>query len=86
MRAHVENDLYISADGRQYTLERKRVIQSGDNAGDEVFTPIGYFSSLNGAVQAIAKLKISESTATTLKELLEAVERIREDINHAVTV
>jgi hypothetical protein len=33
MRVHVENDLYISADGREYTLERKRVAESGKQAG-----------------------------------------------------
>ena len=86
MRVHVENDLYISADGRQYVVERRGVTQSGENAGNEYFTSLGYYSSLQGAVNGIVKLKISESTATTLKELISKLDEIHHDIKTAVYI
>lgn len=86
MRVHVQDDLYISADGRQYTLERRSVIQTGKTAGDEVFTSLGYYASLQGCVNAIVKQKIAESEVTTLKELLAKLDEIQADIKAAVYV
>jgi hypothetical protein len=86
MRVHVENDLYISADGREYTLERKRVAERGKQAGEIFYTPIGHYSTLQGAINGLVKLKISESTATTLRELLASVEQIYNDIKAMVYI
>jgi predicted DNA-binding ribbon-helix-helix protein len=86
MRVHIENDLYISADGRQYTLERRSVTQSGENAGKEIYSSIGYFSPLQGAINALVKLKIADSTATTLKELIAQIDQIHLDIKAAVYI
>lgn len=86
MRVHIENDLYLSADGRQYTLERRTVTQSGDNAGESKYNGIGYYASLQGVINAIVKLKITDSTATTLKELLASVEGIRAEVETLIRV
>ena len=87
MRVHVEDDIYISSDAHGYVLERKRISASGKSKGQEVYQPIGYYPTIQSCIQhGLLKLKIDESTATTLKELLQSVKDIETEIKAKILI
>jgi hypothetical protein len=86
LRVHVEGDIYISGDRFGYTLEEKRVTKTGENAGKELYMAISHHGTIAGCCSGLLKKKISESTATTLKELVSQIGQFEEEIKAAVKV
>ncbi len=80
MRIHVEGDIYISGTGLDFSLQRRTVAKEGKQAGEEIFTSYGYYTSVASCMKALLKEKIMESTATELKGLIADVERIETDL------
>ncbi|MED4172627.1 hypothetical protein P4631_09280 [Halalkalibacterium halodurans] len=75
MKVKIEDNLYIEGDGRQYTLKQYTGKKSSEGREDYVIH--GYFGTIESAVKKVVKLKISESTASTLAELVDEIKRIR---------
>lgn len=75
MKVQIEGNLYLESDDKQFII--KQYNGSVDKQGKETFTPKGYFSSVEGAMQYLLKMKIKESAATTLSELLRDVRELR---------
>lgn len=84
MRIHIEGDLYISGDRLEYAIERKTTTQSGKTAGAELFTQISHHPTVQSCLKAIMRMKIADSTATTLQELKADVERIEREISEVI--
>lgn len=80
-RVHIENDIYMTVEHLNVTLEKRTVFKSGDKAGQENFTPFAWYSTVKGAAKGLLRLKLAESTATTLKELVADMERIEAHID-----
>lgn len=78
MKVQVEDSLFIESDGLQFIL--KKYSGTTDKKGTELYKALGYFSNLEAAFQKIVKIKLMESTATTIKELLEDVRRIEREV------
>ena len=87
MKIHIENNLYIESDGMQFIL-KEYTGKTTEVKGKEVeqYKTHGYFSSVSGALNKVVKMKIMDSTAQTLGELLREVEGIRKYIETKVTV
>jgi hypothetical protein len=79
MKIHVEGNLYIESDERQFIL--KNYTGKKDAKDNELFKAIGYFGTLNQVAKKLIDMKIKESTATTLKELVADLERIEAEVN-----
>jgi hypothetical protein len=75
MRVQIEGDIYLSGDGMGYSLEKRTIGQSGKSLGQESFKATGHYSNIGQALSGLQKLEISESTATTLSELAEDIQR-----------
>lgn len=86
MRVHVEDDIYLSGDRYGFTIERMTVVKSGKNEGDKQFMAMGHYSQLASAVNGLVKLKLSESTAYTLGQLLRELKEHRERIEALVLI
>lgn len=86
MKVHIEKDIYLSGDGRSFQLERRSVVKGGEKKGDELYIPFAYHSSIGGAINSLIKMKVSESTATTLLELIEDIKRIESEIKAIVLI
>ncbi|MGN0022218.1 MAG: hypothetical protein ACI35Z_15555 [Sphingobacterium hotanense] len=84
MKVCIENNLYIESDGMQYIL-KEYTGKTAEN-GTPLFKTHGYFSSIEAALNKFLKMKIMDSTAQTLGELLREVKDIREYIESTVTV
>jgi len=87
MKVHIENNLYIESDERQFILKEYTGKQSFDKDGKatDLYKTHGYFPDVAGALNKVVKMKIMDSTAQTLSELLAEVKGIREYIESKVT-
>lgn len=64
------NDVYwLRSDERNLILARKRITQSGDNAGRESWEHVGYYTSLSGLVKGMLDQGVRDSKAKSLMEL-----------------
>lgn len=67
--------LYLESDPMQYML--KLYNGKTDDKGNELSKTLGYFKTLEGASNHLLRMKIHESTAETLGELVSGLEDIR---------
>ena len=84
MKVQIENQLYLESDGMQFII--KEYSGKQDKAGNDLYKTHGYFSSVEGATKHLVKMKIMDSAAKTLGELLNEVQNIREYIESKITV
>lgn len=83
MKVCVEDNLYIESDGMQFILKEYNGKQ--DKQGNELYKTHGYFPNVASALNHVVKMKVMNSNASTLSELLAEVEGIREYIESKVT-
>ncbi|SDX04843.1 hypothetical protein [Paenibacillus sp. PDC88] len=82
MKVQVENNFYIESDSFQFIL--KEYTGNMTKEGVPTFKTHGYFPNVSGALEKFLTLKIKESTATSLRELIAEVKGIREYIREQV--
>lgn len=78
MKVHIEGNLYLESDELQFMIKEYSTIRSGENAGKEIGNTIGYYTSLSSVIKALMRMKLHDSTATNLRELLDDWENIKE--------
>lgn len=88
MKVNIEGNLYLESDGMQFILKDYTGKIYTDKRGNvtEAHNTLGYFPSVQSAMRHLVKMKLMESTATTLNELLQDVQRIEEYIESRVSV
>lgn len=86
MKIQIENKLYIESDDRQFIIKKYTGTFDKTDPEKELFKPLGYYGTLRQAVKAIIKMKLMKSDATTIKELLNELTRIEDEINQLITV
>lgn len=83
MKVCIEDNLYIESDGMQFIL--KEYNGKKDKLGNDLFKTHGYFPTVASALNHVVKMKVMNSDASTLSELLTEVKGIREYIESKVT-
>jgi hypothetical protein len=83
LKVLIEDQLYIEADSMQFIIKEYSGKQT--TKGKERATIHGYFPSIASALKHIVKMKVKESTATTLLELVQDIKRIEEYIHTKLT-
>lgn len=75
-------NLFLESDSMQFILREYRE-QRLDKHGKETQTVlnVGYFTNIVSALNHVIKMKVMQSTAQTLTELREDIQRIESDIN-----
>jgi hypothetical protein len=84
LKVQIEGNLYIESDPHQFIIKEYTVRKDGKGEGKPIIH--GYFTSLESALKKIIKIKVKESTATTLLELVQDIKRIEEYIHSRITV
>ncbi|RUT48548.1 hypothetical protein EJP82_00975 [Paenibacillus anaericanus] len=84
MKVLIEDNLYLESDEKQFVI--KKYSGKVDRDGKEQFQPKGYFSSIEGALNHLVKMKIKESTASTLSELVRDIQEIKAWISREIGV
>lgn len=86
MKIHIEGKTYLESDEYQYVLKTytgnfQTYNKDKENEYErETFKVEGYYGTINQALNAVLNMKIKESTARNIGELLRDVDRIREYI------
>jgi len=88
MKVHIENNLYLESDPYQYLLKEYSGKTYTNKKGEEIegYSTLGHFGTINQAIKYLMEMKIKESTAKNLTELLREVQQIKKDINKKITV
>lgn len=88
MKIQIEENLYLESDPYQYLLKQYSGKTYTNEKGEERegYQVIGYYGKIGQAINALIDFKLKQSTATTLKELLNEVKEIKNDINEKITV
>ena len=83
MKVQIENNLYLESDSMQFIVkEYTGNFTTDKKTGKEIeqYKTHGYFPNVEFALKHYLKMKVMESTAQTLGELLQDIRRIREYI------
>lgn len=86
MNVRIDENTRIIGDRLSFTVETRSVVKEGKNAGNEVWTAQGFYTNLHSAINALLKMKLSTSAATTLQELLQEVKEHRAFIEAKVQI
>lgn len=88
MKVHVDGSLYIESDEYQFILrEYTGAISKPTKEGEEgrpVYRTLGYYTSVEGALNKVLTMKIKQSTASNLRELIYDVGEIRKEIRSKI--
>lgn len=79
MKVQIEGNLYLESDPMQFIIKEYTGNVSKDkNTGKEteLYNTHGYFTSIDSAIRYLVKLKLKESKASDLRELLEDFNRL----------
>lgn len=85
----LKGSIYIESDALQFIIkEYTGKISTDKKTGAETdqYNTLGYYTNVKSCMKHILTMKIKESTASTLSELLEDVKRIEQYIESKVTV
>lgn len=78
----VKGKIFIESDSMQYQVVLYRTTEKGTEWEDKQ----GYYQTLTSAMRAVIRMKVHESTATTLNELVTEIKRIEESIQSKLEV
>lgn len=84
MKVQIEGNLYLESD--EYGFMLREYSGKTDSNGKELYKTLGYFGSAQGAMKHLVKMKIKDSTALTLAELLQDLRRIEQYIESKLSV
>lgn len=85
MKVQIEDNLYIEGDERNIEV-RRYTGKFDEKTEKELFKNYGYFTSVEGAVKKIIRMKLADSKATTLSELLVDLKRIEKEIENLIKI
>jgi flagellar biosynthesis chaperone FliJ len=84
MKVQIENNLFLESDERNFIL--REYTGKTDDKGKELSKTHGYYGTVQQALKGLTRMKIKQSTALTLSELIVDVNRIDEYISSKITV
>lgn len=76
MKIHVEGNIFLCSDEYQFIL-REYMSSVDKRTGERKSKVIGYYTSINGVINKIIKLKLVETKIEELHELKGEITRIR---------
>lgn len=74
MKVHIEGNLFLESDERQFII--KEYSGKIDTTGKELFKALGYYPTVQQALKSFVNMKVKQSTASTLSELVQDVKSI----------
>lgn len=79
---HITGDYFLEADNLNLTLKKRKIAKTGQNAGQEVFTDIGYYGTFEQLLDRLVekRIKIDVQGAQSLTDVCEGVKLIHDDI------
>ncbi|MCA1029280.1 hypothetical protein LCM23_25035 [Cytobacillus kochii] len=78
MKVNIEGNLYLESDDKCFVI--KEYTGKEDNKGKALFKTFGYFPTVEQAMKKLVQMKIKQSNALTLIELVREIEGINQYI------
>lgn len=83
MKVQIQDNYYLESDSMQFMIKEysSKVVEDKESGGEKVIESVknhGYFPDIKAALNKFLKLKIMNSTAQDLKELIAEIRAIRE--------
>lgn len=76
IRIEVGDKWVITSDQYQFILNEKKVVKSGNKAGEEWLDTIGYYPKINQLISGLIHHQIQNSKIKSLKGMADEIERI----------
>lgn len=70
----------ITSDSLCFTINEKKKVQKGENKGKEYLYPILHYNTIESCLGGLLQLKIKDSDATSLEELVVEIGKINKFI------
>lgn len=81
MKIKLDEKHQIVSDSRQYLLQEIKVVSTGEKKGETYEDTLGYYSKIENALKAYKELRIRNSEATSIDELLELIKLLDSKID-----
>ncbi|HEI8701126.1 TPA: DUF5405 family protein [Klebsiella pneumoniae] len=76
IRIEVGDKWVITSDQYQFILNEKKVVKSGNKAGEEWLDTIGYYPKINQLISGLIHHQIHGSDITVIDAMAEEIERV----------
>lgn len=76
IRIEVGDKWVITSDQYQFILNEKKVVKSGNKAGEEWLDTIGYYQKINQLISGLVHHQIHGSDITAIDAMAEEIERV----------
>lgn len=78
MSIHIEigGKWVITSDQYQFILNEKKVVKTGNKAGEEWLDTIGYYPKINQLISGLVHHQIQTTTINSLSEMAAEIERL----------
>ncbi|EJS4909349.1 DUF5405 family protein [Salmonella enterica] len=86
IRIEVGDKWVITSDQYQFILNEKKVVKTGNKAGEEWLDTIGYYLKINQLISGLIHHHIQTTTVTSLVEMAAEIERVGNLCTAAVKV
>lgn len=78
VRIEIGDKLVITSDQYQFILNEKKVVKTGNKAGEEWLDTIGYYPKINQLISGLIHHHIQQSAITSIDEMAAEIKRIGE--------
>lgn len=78
IRIEIGDKWVITSDQYQFILNEKKVVKTGNKAGEEWLDTIGYYTKINQLISGLIHHHIQHSSITALDAMAAEIERIGE--------
>ena len=76
IRIEVGDKWIITSDQYQFILNEKKVVKTGNKAGEEWLDTIGYYPKINQLISGLVHHQIQTTTINSLSEMAAEIERL----------
>jgi len=76
IRIEVGDKWVITSDQFQFILNEKKVVKSGNKAGEEWLDTIGYYPKINQLISGLVHHHIQTATINSLSEMAAEIEKL----------
>lgn len=80
MNIRIDNDYKLTSDERNVILTKISIGQSGKSKGKEVESNVGYYGTIEHALNDYLRIKINTSQATSINELKAEIREVKKTI------
>lgn len=84
MEIHINGKYVITSNTKQFILNKKMIVQSGDRAGTPYLQQIGFYPKLGSLISALIQMDVRTTEVTTLQEMDDRIQTLAELIESAV--